>query len=1364
MAGAYPVVGHESVLTDSPSQLVLEVTVPEYHLVTGLGGQRVLAGGFPNAEQTGAPDLPWYRFEVAGGPNAPAVSIEPEAWTDLPVPGGLAGVPHWLTPQKPEAAKDASLFSAAGNLQTQVSSLLHYRGLLLRNVGVSLGTYDGNSVHLLRRFRVRVSFSGAGARPHAGVEAWLQKAGVKNPVGGAYLTAFPRPQALPKSARAQYTLGNVLLKIHVGDKQIDGVGEDGMYALSYETAAAALPQQLVGVRIDNLRLYAGPNDTLRTDMDSTALPPTLREIPIEVDDNNRNGTFDAGDRIVFYGHGTSVWEPISGAQGAVQWQFSINPYSFDNYYYLDWSGGGVGATPPLRLAVDSTPAPGSPVSTAPFYLHAERDVATGSCDPSGRVDDETGFEWYWFWRGNCTTSPPPALTLTAGQLSSATVDSLPGYAGDSVRIGMFAFTAQQSAFQIWSRGKLLPQDTTPGIPGVWSIEPPLSGNSGNQLGLDSVVWSGANERFDGYTVRYLRQVAWSNQSRCVFPAATGRRIAYQVQSGAGVQCLKIENGVASKWLLVQNSGSDGIFSDSAGADVFYYLYQSPRTVGDTDLAVDAQPTNSGVIQNLWTGDGINPQYLIVAPQALLTQALALAAYRSDSKRPEPYVTAVVRTEDIYRDWSSGRLSPSAIRDLLAWALWHWGASGGPGNLQYVVLFGDGHYDYRNIRNASLTNSLPNFIPPFNRDPLETTYTSPWSNPMCTDNYYGVLDPSAQWSNGMLDVALGRISVQTADQAQAYVNKLSAYEDPGTSGDWRGRITLTADDVTQRGQADPVPNHTNQSEDLARTVSTAEPGIRAEKVYELDYPFNAAQLKPEATQTLIDWMNQGSLLVTFMGHGAYNQWTDEVLLQTNDALSRMHNSGMPFMVAEFSCTVGRFDKILDDGMNEQFVRQKDDGAIAGLGATRESYPGDNENLAAAWLARVFPPDTATAVTSIGMALQQAKNYVGPGLYENQQKYGLLGDPALLLHRNPLGITLGNVPDTLQALECGSFTGTIQGGSGSGFVHLRLVGSDILDSFPNPGVTTQYEIKHGPILFERTVAYQNHAFSMDFLLPKQVPFGDSAAKLQVFAWDAQQPLEASRAVTGLHILGTAAGSTACAVSQSSTGPAIILTGCNTKESGDVDFPAQVKISLPYCLQIEVSDSGGVMSGDGPDEGTTVELVGAFDPYHPNPTLDGLYQKTFQVSLLQNEMTPGDHLLKVTARDGFGNLSQRQVNLEVTADSVLRFVKVFNAPNPVKRSGTVFYFSTTLPQDQGQALTAANVDRVTFDLRIFDQNGHLVREFPNAPSDGLPWNGTDAWGQRLANGVYFYSVTASWDAANGAPGPGQQTSLRNILVLSR
>lgn len=1375
VVGASGVHAGETILEDTPERLVLEVKVPSYGTTVfpeGIRGTGVSAPGYGGPGTPGAPELPWLRFQIAAGARAPRVSVEPLEWTSMSVPGGLAAAPRWLTKTDAEPVRDEALFAAARGIQPSLSPVQPVRGLPVRTVSVPLGTYTGGErVNMMRTFRVRVDFAEPSSMAAPGLRKWLRHAGVRNLNGGAYHVTLPRSAPLARTAAVAGTKAfdseALRLQITIGDRVLDGFDEDGVYALTFAQASAAVGSPLNGVDINRLRMYSGPQDTLRIRMD-TLVGPTLREIPLEVRDANNNGVFDAGDTILFYAHGTSLWKPIPNATGAVRWEFKSDPWSFENRYYLQWNGPTTGA---LRIPMAPAGVAADTVVTVPHYLRAERDLATGSCDLAGMFDPETGHNWFWYGRFFCFQGAAgPAYT--GSQLRAQSWQNLDGRASDSAWVGFFhLFTpTDQAIYRLWAGGNEVGRSPQ-GVPGGWY---PLVGSpyfSGNQLRLDSLIWNfDSAPRFEGYTVRYTRNLSWSNARR-VFPAATGQRVAYKLTDvPAGARVLRVEEGVGARWLPLQGTGSTRAFSDSVGTNenVTYHLQGGGyRVVEPSALAVESPVTADGVIRNLSEGSmgggRENPEYIIIAPQALLPEAVRLRNYRQSSDRQRPWNTVVVRVEDIYREWSGGRMSPVAIRDFLRWAMNRWGTGGTPGELTQVVLFGDGHYDYRNIRNGLGGGASPNHIPPFNWQEAESS-----ANPMSTDDFYAVLDAGAHWSSSAAAVSIGRVSVKTREHANNYLDKVMRYEDPATSGEWRSRILMTADDATQRratGGVDPIKHHTYQAERIANAILAQDSGLRKETVYLFDYEHNASYLKPEATQDLLNHYNRGVLFSTFYGHGAYNQMADEVLLKTNDGLSRLRNDDKPFMMSIFSCTVGRFDKVADEGMSEEFLRLKDRGAIAALSGTRETYDNPNETLGFAFTSRLFAGEDDADIMTVGDAARTAK--IAAGLSNstyNQQKYVLQGEPVLYFKRPGLGLTLDQRPDSLQALGCDSLSGRVTKGSGKGAVSVRIVSGDVTKVYPYSDSTDKPNIaaKRGQILFETTVPYTDSVFSLRYFIPKQVPFGDTAAKIQIFAWDSLELRESSLLVRDLRISGRAENS--CMVDDQ-RGPRITVTGCNTAEAGGVDFPDKVKIGLPYCFQIAVSDSGGgVLAGEGPDQGTTVEVVGAVAPYQPQAGVDELYRKVYQVPLSSQEVPEGTHLLKISARDGFGNLSQRQVTLQVSADTALRFVRAFNTPNPLKNGKTTFWFSTSLPVEEGGDLTSPNVERVRFDLRIFNQLGYMVREFRDARSGETQWDGRDAWGRQLANGVYFYEVSATWSEGNGSPAGGRRTSRKNVLVISR
>ena len=77
---------------------------------------------------------------------------------------------------------------------------------------------------------------------------------------------------------------------------------------------------------------------------------------------------------------------------------------------------------------------------------------------------------------------------------------------------------------------------------------------------------------------------------------------------------------------------------------------------------------------------------------------------------------LVNITDVYDEFSGGLVDPTAIRDFIKYAYENWRKKPG-----YVLLFGDGDYDYKDI----LKTGDRNWIPPYeieSNDPISTRFT------------------------------------------------------------------------------------------------------------------------------------------------------------------------------------------------------------------------------------------------------------------------------------------------------------------------------------------------------------------------------------------------------------------------------------------------------------------------------------------------------------------------------------------------------------------------------------------------------------------------------------------------------------------
>ncbi|MDM7924531.1 MAG: C25 family cysteine peptidase [bacterium] len=113
---------------------------------------------------------------------------------------------------------------------------------------------------------------------------------------------------------------------------------------------------------------------------------------------------------------------------------------------------------------------------------------------------------------------------------------------------------------------------------------------------------------------------------------------------------------------------------------------------------------------------------------------------------------------------------------------------------------------------------------------------------------------------------------------------------------------------------------------------------------------------------------------------------------------------------------------------------------------------------------------------------------------------------------------------------------------------------------------------------------------------------------------------------------------------------------------------------------------------------------------------------------ELSAGEHTLRVSASDLHGNTVRSAAVRFSVAD---RFDLAFlgNHPNPFRRE-TVFAYRL-----------ASRADRVT--LKIYTVSGKLIRVFEDASMAApdyheIVWDGSDDWGDPVANGVYFFRMT--------------------------
>ncbi|MCP4688363.1 MAG: hypothetical protein GY859_09940, partial [Desulfobacterales bacterium] len=315
--------------------------------------------------------------------------------------------------------------------------------------------------------------------------------------------------------------------------------------------------------------------------------------------------------------------------------------------------------------------------------------------------------------------------------------------------------------------------------------------------------------------------------------------------------------------------------------------------------------------------------------------------------------------------------------------------------------------------------------------IPTTYQSTTSRG--TDLYYSTVDGA----DITPDLFLGRISVNTLDEADVVVQKIIDYESQPTAPPSFYENALVAayfQDYNLDGYADR--RFVRTSEEVRDFLLTREKSV--ERVYcrtsgstPTNYNNgaygNGEPLPPEllaaggfawdgGAQDILDAIEAGVFLVLHRDHGmdrndgySHTGWGDPYFVETH--VASLDNEGLFPVVLSINCQSGWFDGETDlntaaahESFAELFLRKSGGGAVGVLAASRNSYSGYNDFLAEGFIDCVWPdflpsvPNNSGANSRLGPMLNHGKIAMdllwGTGARQTQYElFHVFGDPAL-----------------------------------------------------------------------------------------------------------------------------------------------------------------------------------------------------------------------------------------------------------------------------------------------------------------------------------------------------------------------------------
>jgi len=341
-----------------------------------------------------------------------------------------------------------------------------------------------------------------------------------------------------------------------------------------------------------------------------------------------------------------------------------------------------------------------------------------------------------------------------------------------------------------------------------------------------------------------------------------------------------------------------------------------------------------------TGQGAN--LLIITSRELRDSVNPLAALR----RGQGLSVMVVDIEDVYDEFAFGHKSPHAIKEFLGFAKTNWKKPPG-----FVLLAGDASLDPKNYMGNGDFDIVPTRL--LDTDFLETA----------SDDWFADFN-----SDGLAEMALGRLPVRTTQEADLVISKLINYDRSSPSQE----MLVVAD-------ANDGYNFEAASAGLRELIPAS---ITMRQI-------NRGRLDPvTAKAQLIEAVIRGQKVINYTGHGNVDLWRGSLLTSTD--AREMENGEMQPVFVMMTCLNGYFQDPGINSLGESLIKAERGGAVAVWASTGMTMPHHQETMNREFYRLLFNGDRAV---TLGEAAMKAKAATSDR--DVRQTWVLLGDPTMRL---------------------------------------------------------------------------------------------------------------------------------------------------------------------------------------------------------------------------------------------------------------------------------------------------------------------------------------------------------------------------------
>lgn len=1065
------------------------------------------------------------------------------------------------------------------------------------------------------------------------------------------------------------------------------ITDEGIYKINYQTLVN-LGFKPTSDNPKTIKIYNNGGYALNESF-TFLTPSDLIENAISVVGED-DEVLNENDYVVFYGRGTDFFE-IQTTSG--KYVRKHNQFAKGNYYWITWAG-----NDGKRIANENSLSEFSTEqTTTQSFLFNETDtynpLKSGrqyfgeqfSMNQTNRTFDlnfanivkENPIYVNWAFVNYSVSNVDLNFSLNGNLVKSETIN---GYGTNEYSAGV----RKLNHFTFYTNSEISTQ------PFLLNFE----ANSTSETG-----------GLDFFEVTYYSKLVATDNYLSVFGESISGDIKYTVSNftTTAIEVFDITNfSDVKKIIPLSNSGGEVVFvkNQTSSAPAKFILLNSSK--------YKTPPTFEKVENSFVRQSDASTKMVIITNKTFSEVAQEYADFRMNESK-FPVSTSIFYIDEIQNEFSAGLTDPTSIRGFVKHIYDNWTSIP-----EYIFILGKGTYDYFGIE-ANKNNYVLAY---------HTTESLYSVSSYFTDDYYAWIDGN----DSVVDLGIARLPIESDEDLRLYLQKIKDYENNQDFSNWRYKISLVADDnIVPSGE--DIADHTPQSETLSALLPTY---FEQNKIYLLNYPTvitGVGRRKPAVNDAIVEDLNNGVLLMNFIGHGNPDVWTDERVFMSDVSIPLLKNTNYFFLSAA-TCSFGHIDDPDRKAASEQLIFKENAGAIGIFASVRASYSDQNSTLNNRFYSNLLDNRDGIGSNTLGNTFFSAKSSYSN---ENTRKFSLICDPALRLLEPDFTSKIDSVSGSdlsvnvqIQSLSKMNVKGSVDNDSDfTGEALITVFDSERIVELPD--INDDMKVQGG-ILFKGRSSVVNGKFETEFIVPQDISFENRNGKIIAYFYNDEKE---------------AIGST----------KNIIVGGRDTTQTNDGKGP-EIEIALDdfsyenaylvnpnFTLLAKLIDETGINTSG---LGLGHKLEGIIDGDEENPTD---FSNSFisdldkggtsgEINYKYYNFTEGEHSIKIKSWDVFNNASEKEISFNVVSGDGLAIMYVVNYPNPFS-DVTYFTFQHNL------------TETIDVDIQIFSVAGRKIKQIEERSlSDKFVkifWDGKDEDGDNIANGTYFYRLKVKSNSNN-------------------